>query len=132
MFTLTVAQLLKRNFFLFFSLVVSLLYNVLFTHAVANHVHVSKTCGRVQVSLLIPILYVAFSSLVLISPFWCKKIEKKPLINISCLIKNAYFLFALSYILSICLDHNQRVISLLMQSCKSHVSQTLCPYHYSY
>lgn len=78
MFTLTVAQLLKRNFFLFFSLVVSLLYNVLFTHAVANHVHVSKTCGRVQVSLLIPILYVAFSSLVLISPFWCKKIEKNP------------------------------------------------------
>lgn len=134
MFTLTVAQLLKRHFFRFFSpLAVSLLNNVLFTHALTNHVHVFKTCGVVQMSLLFPILYVAFSSEVLICPFWCKKIEKKQkLISISCLIKNAYFLFALSYILSICLDHNQRVISLLMQSYKSHIPQTLCPYHYSY
>lgn len=77
MFTLTVAQLLKRHFFLFFSLAVSLLNNVLFTHALTNHVHVFKTCGVVQMSLLFPILYVAFSSEVLICPFWCKKIEKK-------------------------------------------------------
>lgn len=87
MFTLTVAQLLKRHFFLFFSLAVSLLNNVLFTHALTNHVHVFKTCGVVQMSLLFPILYVAFSSEVLICPFWCKKIEKKKLISISCLIK---------------------------------------------
>lgn len=119
MFTLTVAQLLKRPFFLFFSLA------VLFTHALTNHVHVFKTCGVVQVSLLFPILYVAFSSEVLICPFWCKKkTRKKKLISISCLIKNAYFLFALSYILSICLDHNQRVISLLMHH-TSHTSLRL-------
>lgn len=62
----------------FFPLAVSLLNNVLFTHALTNHVHVFKTCGVVQMSLLFPILYVAFSSEVLICPFWCKKIEKKP------------------------------------------------------
>lgn len=112
----------------------SLLNNVLFTHALTNHVHVFKTCGVLQMSLLFPILYVAFRSEVLICPFWCKKIRKKTKTNQHQLPdkKNAYFLFALSYILSICLDHNQRVISLLMQSYKSHVPQTLCPYHYSY
>lgn len=82
MFTLTVAQLLKRHFFRFFSpLALSLLNNVLFTHALTNHVHVFKTCGVVQMSLLFPILYVAFSSEVLICPFWCKKIEKKTKTN---------------------------------------------------
>lgn len=90
MFTLTVAQLLKRHFFLFFSLAVSLLNNVLFTHALTNHVHVFKTCGVVQMSLLFPILHVAFSSEVLICPFWCKKNRKKKLISISCLIKKMH------------------------------------------